>query len=676
MLRQLAWRNVRRSITTYRLYFLTLSVAVSLFYLFNSLGDQQQIIEFSQMQLEILGYTQQALGVVSIIVTIILGFLVVYANHFLLQQRKKEFGLYLTLGMGQRQVLKILWLETCYVAGLALLLGIIIGILGTQVMSLITSQLFGAEITTYEFVFSVTTIVKTVIYFVLMFITVACLNAWRFSRYQLRELLVAKQRSQIQEPKQIKVKVLGFIASIGSVAIGYSLIMSADLIMNLIVSGIGACLVLGGTVGILYTGTTVTLEYFRKRKSSYFHSVNIVVIRQLFYQFHLNIATISIVSLLLFATMTTLALGFSYKDAVEANLQRIAPFDATIVFQNSAEYPDMSAAEALLQADVNLDDFGQSDEINLYRTPVTENDFFAQYQNANSTLQTFFDHGATVNISAVSVSDYNQLMDFQGKAPIQLLDNHIALISNVSDMEGVLAQLVKAQTIVSIEGKGYTVQTYAMESIQNENYGRDTVIFVLPDEAISGFEKQQVIANLYLNPTNSEQTVIQLQQLQAEFFDNPRFNSDIGYFTGITKAEIYQETTGQTTLWLYVGIYIGIVSLVASVTVLAIQQLIEVNQSRERYQALKRIGVTQADIKKIIRYQIGFYFGIPLLIATIHTAITIPLVITNVPDMNFEQLLNPLVFTFVLFMMIYGGYSYMTYTSYCQVLKEKNVKGR
>ncbi|MGL5915932.1 MAG: FtsX-like permease family protein, partial [Culicoidibacterales bacterium] len=219
MLKTLAWRNVKRSVGDYRIYFLTLSVSVCLFYLFYSLKDQQKLIELSVIQQNMLDYTFQALQLVSLAVLAILGLLIIYANHFLLQRRKQEFGLYLTMGMGYRKVLIILWLETVLIAGFALGFGLIAGVLGSQVMTFITAELFDAPLKAYQFIISWRTIGSTIVYFSVMFTCVVAFNGLWLTRYQLRDLFTARQRSQMQEPIRISRKI-------GVLLMGSGLIMT------------------------------------------------------------------------------------------------------------------------------------------------------------------------------------------------------------------------------------------------------------------------------------------------------------------------------------------------------------------------------------------------------------------------------------------------------------------
>ena len=128
MLFKLSFRNMKKSFKDYAIYFLTLVLGVAIFYMFNSIDSQQAMIEVSQSTREMIQLLIQMLGMVSVFIAIVLGFLIVYANNFLINRRKREFGIYMSLGMGRRQISGIILLETILIGILSLAVGLFIGL--------------------------------------------------------------------------------------------------------------------------------------------------------------------------------------------------------------------------------------------------------------------------------------------------------------------------------------------------------------------------------------------------------------------------------------------------------------------------------------------------------------------------------------------------------------------
>ena len=176
---------MKKSIKDYAIYFLTLVLGVAIFYMFNSIDSQQAMLQVSQSQRDIIKMMISMLGFVSVFVAVILGLLIVYANNFLINRRKKEFGIYMSLGMGRRQISKIILMETIFVGIISLVIGIVVGVFASQFMSVLVAKMFEADMTEFQFVFSREACVKTIIYFAIMYLAVMFFNTITISKYKL-----------------------------------------------------------------------------------------------------------------------------------------------------------------------------------------------------------------------------------------------------------------------------------------------------------------------------------------------------------------------------------------------------------------------------------------------------------------------------------------------------------
>ena len=128
MLCKLSLRNIRRSMRDYAIYFFTLIIGVSVFYVFNAVGTQAAMIRMEQSKNEIVQALSTSIGALSVFVAVVLGLLIVYANRFLMKRRSREFALYLTLGMGKGKISAILLLETLLIGVGSLVIGLLIGV--------------------------------------------------------------------------------------------------------------------------------------------------------------------------------------------------------------------------------------------------------------------------------------------------------------------------------------------------------------------------------------------------------------------------------------------------------------------------------------------------------------------------------------------------------------------
>ena len=220
MLFKLSFRNMKKSFKDYAIYFLTLFLGVAIIYMFNSLDSQQAMLDISESQKEIIKLMISMLSVVSIFIAVILGLLIAYANKFLINRRKREFGIYMTLGMGRRQISKIILLETILVGILSLIAGLAIGIFASQFMSVLVAKMFEADMTKFTFIFSKEACIKTCVYFAIIYIAVMFIDTITVSRYKLINLLTATNKSEKVKLKNPILCILVFI--IACVMLGWA----------------------------------------------------------------------------------------------------------------------------------------------------------------------------------------------------------------------------------------------------------------------------------------------------------------------------------------------------------------------------------------------------------------------------------------------------------------------
>ena len=267
MLFKLSIKNIKKSFKDYAIYFLTLALGVAIFYMFNSLDSQQAMLEVSNSTRDLIKLMISLLGMVSVFIAIVLGFLIVYANNFLINRRKREFGIYMTLGMGRKQISKIILIETVLIGIISLIVGILIGIFASQFMSILVAKLFEADMSEFKFVFSKDACIKTCIYFAVMYLAVMIFNTITISKYKLINLLTAVKRNEKVKIKNPVISIIIFIIS--AIILGYAYYLvtggvyelnTADKILKPIIMGIV------GTIGVFWSLSGFILRVIQTRK--------------------------------------------------------------------------------------------------------------------------------------------------------------------------------------------------------------------------------------------------------------------------------------------------------------------------------------------------------------------------------------------------------------------------
>ena len=194
MLYKLSLKNIQKSFKDYAIYFFTLILGVAIFYVFNAIDSQTVMLDVTSSTQEIIKLMTNMLSGVSVFVSFVLGFLIIYASRFLMKRRNKEFGIYLTLGMSKRKISMILFFETLFIGIISLVIGLGIGVILSQFMSLLVANMFEANLKEFVFTFSMSACLKTMIYFGMMYLLVMIFNTVNISHCQLIDLIYGHKK--------------------------------------------------------------------------------------------------------------------------------------------------------------------------------------------------------------------------------------------------------------------------------------------------------------------------------------------------------------------------------------------------------------------------------------------------------------------------------------------------
>ena len=230
MLFKLSKRNVQRSIKDYSIYFFTLVLGVCIFYIFNSVEAQTAMMDMTDNQKMLMENIDMIISAVSVFVSFILGFLIIYANNFIIKKRNREFGIYMTLGISRSKIAFMLFYETIIVGVMSLAVGLFVGVFLSQGLASVTAKLFSVDMKKYQFVFSKEACIKTIIYFSIMFFITMILNFVVVSRYKLINLINSQRKNEKLKGTNLILSVVMFIISIVCLGFAYKLILENSLV--------------------------------------------------------------------------------------------------------------------------------------------------------------------------------------------------------------------------------------------------------------------------------------------------------------------------------------------------------------------------------------------------------------------------------------------------------------
>lgn len=693
MLFKLSIKNMKKSFKDYAIYFLTLVLGVAIFYMFNSLDSQEAMLQVSSSTRDIIKLMVNMLGYVSVFVAVVLGLLIVYANNFLINRRKKEFGIYMTLGMGKRQISKIILMETILVGIMSLIVGLIIGIFASQFMSVLVAKMFEADMSKFQFVFSKDACIKTCIYFAVMYVAVMIFNTYTISRYKLINLLNATKKNEIVKIKNPIICVLIFIVS--CIMLGWAYwkvtgdfksLNAADKILLPILMGIV------GTVAVFWSLSGFVLKVVQSMKNTYLKGTNMFVLRQINNKINTTIVSMSVICLMLFMTISILSVSLALRNTMQRELVEMTPVDLNLyktvnlpesymkygkeVKTTEAQRADsrITIQETLKNNGLDMTLLKDVIEIPIYATnDLTMGDFL---KNKLQSIKLEFPMLAFETAEEiVKISDYNKIASLYGIEQYELKENEYIVLCDFDGIGTIRDRVLADENILEIAGKEYKSKYNECKSgfIMMSTSHMNTGIILVPDSCNltdDMKEKQFLVANFNANTDEEKQEIEEIfRSNDSVLIQN--LNENGLEIDGMTKISIIESSVGVATIVTFIAIYLGIIFLIASSAILALKQLTESSDNKQRYTILRKIGCDEKMINKALFRQIGIFFGVPLVLAIIHSIFGIQFAITIMSGLaSKKDLLPSAIATVIIIGIIYGIYFLATYLGSKNIIKE------
>ena len=688
MLFKLSIKNMKKSFKDYAIYFLTLVLGVAIFYMFNSLDSQEAMLQVSNSTRDIIKLMISMLGYVSVFVAVVLGLLIVYANNFLINRRKKEFGIYMTLGMGKRQISKIIILESIFVGIISLVVGLIIGIFASQFMSALVAKMFEADMSNFQFVFSKTACIKSCVYFAVMYIAVMFFNTMTVSRYKLINLLNATKKN---EKVKIKNPIISIIVFIGaSCLLGYAYwkvtgdvysLITADKLLPPILMGII------GTILVFWSLSGFILRVVQSIKNIYLKGTNMFVLRQINSKINTTVISMSVICLMLFMTISILSSSLSLRNTMQRELVEMTPVDLNLY--KTANLPEsymkygkevrptkeqredskIAITETLKNNGLDINVLKDVVEIPIYATEE-----WTWGDSLGDKIQSPANNDTAEEL--IKISDYNKIAKIYRLEQYELKDDEYMIVCDFDNMVGIRNLALQYKNTMTINGKEYHAkyteckEGYVKMSTSHTNTG----IILLPDSANLKEEwKEQYLLVANYNSRNDKEK----EEIEKIFADNnstllQNLEKQRLVIDGMSKISLIESSVGLSTIIVFIAIYLGIIFLIASAAILALKQLTESSDNKQRYTILRKIGCDEKMINKALFRQIGIFFGLPLILAIIHSIFGIQFAMTVMEGLaSSEDLLPSIVATVVIIGAIYGAYFIATYLGSKNIIKEE-----
>ncbi len=689
MLCKLSLKNIKKSIKDYAIYFFTLILGVAIFYVFNALESQTVMMDVSSSTEELIELMMTMLSGVSVFVSFILGFLIIYASRFLMKRRNKEFGVYLTLGMSKRKISLILFFETLFIGIISLVVGLGIGIILSQLMSLVVANMFEADLTKFAFVFSSSSCIKTIIYFGIMYLFVMIFNTYSVSKCKLIDLLNGAKTSEKIKLKNPILCIIIFIISCLVLGKAYHLVTVEFLTLqeaeDILVPIVMGCV---STFFIFWSLSGLLLRIARSMKNFYYKGLNSFTLRQFSSKINTTVFSTTIICLMLFITICLLSACLTMKNSMNANIKELAPADFMFTTNmNMDKYYDSFRAYGYNDNKIknshytvlemfnifNYDitrDVKEYVEINTYATPdLTMNHTLGSKLDSVRTSFPFLQYDTKESI--IKISDYNKVARLYGNEEYSLKDDEYMIVADFKSMVEIRNMALENGEAINLFGhtlkpKYNSCQDGFLEMSSNHI---NTGIILVSDNVIN--EDYLVQNHLIGNYNTSDKNEIEEIENNINALDkNPKAN-DYLLPSGSTRLSIKEATTGLSAMVTFIGLYLGVIFLISSAAVLGLKELSESSDNKQRFRMLRKIGTDEKMINKALFRQIAIFFMLPLILALIHSVFGIMFAMKILEVFGNDQLLPSIIMTTIFMVIIYGGYFLITYYCSKNIIKER-----
>lgn len=689
MLFKISVKNIAKSIKDYAIYFFTLVLGVAIFYVFNALDSQTVMLNVSASTQDLIELMMTTLSGVSVFVSFVLGFLIIYASRFLMKRRNKEFGIYLTLGMSKRKISLILFLETLIIGIFSLIVGLGLGFVLSQFMSILVASMFEADFTKFEFIFSVKASIKCLVYFGIMYLLVMIFNTISVSKCKLIDLIHTNKKTEKVKLKNSWLCVIIFIIS--CIALGYAYYMVTGGLDKLNdVKEILIPITLGciSTFCIFWSLSGLLLKIVKSLKRLYYKGLNSFTLRQFSSKINTTVLSTTIICLMLFVTICVLSSCLTLKNSMNANIKELAPVDAMFtVNMNMDKYYDYYRGNGYNDNQINnshytalemfdVFDYDISDileeyvEVNTYATPeLTMNHTLGSKLDTIRQSFPFLKYDTMETI--MKISDYNKVARLYGINEYSLKDNQYLIVADFNSMVEVRNMALENKEVINLFG--YTLKP-KYTSCQNgflelSSQHINTGIIVVPDKII---DEDYLFHNHLIGnyKTTDKEEIKKIEENINELTNNSQADNYL-LPSGSTKLSIKEATVGLSAMVTFIGLYLGIIFLISSAALLALKELSESSDNKERFQVLRRIGTDKKLINRALFRQIAIFFLLPLILALVHSIFGIIFAVNILEVFGNEKLLPSIIMTAVFIVIIYGGYFLITYFCSKNIIKEK-----
>lgn len=679
MLKKLSLRNAKRQAKDYIIYFITVIIAVALMFSFNSIAVSEDIKELSTLMKS---FSNAILGI-SFIIVFVMAWLINYTMKFMLEKRSKEFGTYQVLGLEKKDIANMFTLENIVIGILAFIIGIFGGIFLYQILTSIIMNLFNQP---YEIKikFDMMAVGITALYFFGIFILVLLNCRRKINKTKVYDLLYAEKKNENNIIKKSRGNIIVFIISLISLILAYCITnkefsnMSDISGMNITIAII--LLIVGIYLFYISISSFIIKRYLNNKKKKYKKS-NMFLYRNLTSKINTMSITMGTIALMFTIILIGGNVALLMNNMLNNEIELGYPFEIMI----SASDEDFTKYKEYIDANANVKEIYEYNVYDIANTHIHDallnSVFEARYYEETD--------------SVILLKDYNKLREMLGYEKVELKDNEV-IIQCMETAKPIFDEYIKTKNLINIANKNLNIKEVKGENLSQISFNGYTYCIIVPDNMKETIIKEHEKANAEAIPdlnmyhklvaltehTTNEQfreelkkivptklitKTIEIDGVKEEYTSN-RHLADIQ-----TKGARAAEAKSLYAIISFLAFYVALIFVMATATLLAIQQLSDAEKYKYRYELLKKLGMDELEMNRVILKQLFLYFAIPMIVPFI---ISLPIILSVshifTIAVTIEEIISNIGIIYGLFILVYGIYFIATDIQFVRNIEDVN----
>lgn len=600
---KLAITNIKKNGKIYFPYLITSIFTVMMFYSVKFLAGSNGLSKDSLTASQVMGFGIWVVLIFSVI-------FLLYINSFLMKNRKKEFGLYNILGMEKRHVMGIVFIETAIIYLISTIIGILLGVLFSKLMMMILVKIMSIH-TSIIFSIDGASVLQTAEVFGLIYFVSFLINA---ASIRLSNPITLLKGGQIGE-KEPKTKWLLALVGVITLAAGYTIALTIDdPVQALVLFFIAVILVIVGTYALFTAGSIVILKLLKKNKNYYYKTNHFISVSQMMYRMKQNAVGLASICILCTCILVMISTTFTLYKGIDETSRKGCQADYQFTYTNWDHLDldnDFSNLVTTMKQSLTDKNIGVSNSM--------ADKYYSCFTHVNGTV---FSREAAykkdgVYVKAITLSEYNRIYHQH----YTLKDNQVLYNTNFNyDHNSMLFndhlyELTKVKNDKwFVKDDASTLNSKAMTLVFKDDQAIKTAISK-DDQPL--YYNYEVLID-YKGDSYNKKATLALNKIVRSFIDSVKVGENGQSYSTNSRYENHVAFSEMYGSLLFLGIFLGVLFMMAAILIMYYKQLSEGYEDQKRYAILQNVGLSEKEVKQAIRSQVLIFFFLPLVVAVIH----------------------------------------------------------